>query len=201
MNTNQLEVEVNGNKIMITLTDEQIKQLQTPKHEKTEWYDEIKYEQYESGDGKYEPIRYSHRGYSVVPIFNNPIFTNDKESCYCLNANLLRFGSNPDKAYIFNSFAQAKMTIEYINLFIEMYNFCQLRNRGNEIDWTDSYQHKFGVIYNSCMDKFKCLSVDGYSTSNPFVFSLALLSRKHAEEMLSIFGDRIKEVYSKLQNY
>ena len=42
MNTNQLEVEVNGNKIMITLTDDQIKQLQTPK--KMEWYEEIEFE-------------------------------------------------------------------------------------------------------------------------------------------------------------
>ena len=76
-----------------------------------------------------------------------------------------------------------------------MYNFCQLRNGENKIDWTDSNKYKYGVIYN------KGLSVELYSSFNTFVFGLALLSREHAEEMLSIFGDRIKAVYLKLQNY
>ena len=172
MKTNELEVEINGNKVTIALTDEQIKKLQT---QQKEWYDGRVF------DEMYMPIG-TVDGIAVVDI-----------SEYKGGKDMTGAGFEPQRIFVNKN--HAICATEYINLFIEMYNFCQLRNGNNKIDWTDSSKFKFGVVYN------KGLSVELYSSFNSFVFGLAVLTEEHAEEMLSIFSDRIKEVYSKLQNY
>ena len=104
-------------------------------------------------------------------------------------------GAGFEPQRVFDNMEQAVLATDYLNLFIEMYNFCQLRNGENKIDWSDCAVQKFGLVYQGNV------LVQKYTSVNVFVFGLAVLTKEHAEEMLSIFGDRIKEVYSKLQNY
>lgn len=173
MNTNQLEVEVNGNKIMITLTDDQIKQLQTPK--KMEWYEEIEF------DKNVFMIDSKTRGGVYAHCFTDISSKPEHNKC------------------IFNNLKQSIVAADYINLFIEMYNFCQLRNGNNKIDWSNGNKCKYGISHS--MSHRDIIYVSSWFKANEFIFGLAVLTQEHAEEMLSIFGDRIKEVYSKLQNY
>jgi hypothetical protein len=171
---NQIEVEVNGNKVTLTLTDEQIKQLQTSK--KKEWYD----------DRKFDEI------YMLVSSDEGYVQYYDAE--YKLQMEVEKLLPQ----YSFDSEEQAYMAADYINLFIEMYNFCQLRNGENKIDWNnrDILKYTLELNYASltfCVSKWSIV-VNG-------IFGLAFIKKEHAEEAIEIFGDRIKAVYLKLQNY
>jgi hypothetical protein len=173
MKTNELEVEINGNKVTIALTDEQIKQLQT---QQKEWYDGRVF------DEMYMPIG-TVDGIAVVDI-----------SEYKGGKDMNGAGFEPQR--IFDNKNQAICATEYINLFIEMYNFAQLRNGKNKVDWSNGTVMKYNIMCNS-----NILGVFSYSTLNCGVFNIAFIKKEHAEEAIEIFGDRIKAVYSKLQNY
>jgi hypothetical protein len=168
---NQIEVEVNGNKVTLTLTDEQIKQLQVPK--KKEWWKERSFKEVFALMG----MRYN---FDIIDISED--------------VNINGFSSE----YLINNYDQAICASEYINLFIEMYNFCQLRNGENKIDWNnrDILKYTLELNYASltfCVSKWSIV-VNG-------IFGLAFIKKEHAEEAIEIFGDRIKAVYLKLQNY
>jgi len=169
MKTNELEVEINGNKVTIALTDEQIKQLQVPK--KKEWWKERAFKEVFALMG----MRYN---FDIIDISED--------------VNINGFSGE----YIINNYDQAICASEYIKLFIEMYNFAQLRNGKNNIDWSNGTVMKYNIMYNS-----NILGVFSYSTLNCGVFNIAFIKKEHAEEAIKIFGDRIKAVHSKLQNY
>jgi hypothetical protein len=172
MKTNELEVEINGNKVTIALTDEQIKQLQVPK--KKEWWKDAEFD-------------------SPYMLVSNDC---GNVSYYDANHKLQMEIYRLYPRFTFNGMKQAENAAEYINLFIEMYNFAQLRNGKNKVDWSNGTVMKYNIMCNS-----NILGVFSYSTLNCGVFNIAFIKKEHAEEAIEIFGDRIKAVYSKLQNY
>ena len=177
MKTNEIEVEVNGNKVTITLTDEQIKKLQV---KNKAWYEGREFKE------MYMPIG-NIDGIHAVDV-----------SEYLGGKDMKGAGFEPQR--VFDNMEQAVLATDYLNLFIEMYNFCQLRNGANKIEWGNGNSKYILRVYGIHNGSYG-IHVERFTTDCIGVFGLAVLTKEHAEEMLSIFGDRIKEVYSKLQNY
>ena len=174
---NQIEVEINGNKVTLTLTDEQINQLQ--KAAKKEWWEEIKYPKSGELNATYGFINdYCGSNLGYYPLECVIDYTNSSSRM------------------TYNNIEQAQLAAEYMNLFTEMYNFAQLRNGNSKIDWSSGAVMKWNVMFNG-----NILGVFSYSTLSCGVFNIAFVKREHAEEAIDIFGERIKSLFSKLQNY
>jgi hypothetical protein len=97
-----------------------------------------------------------------------------------------------NKIYSFETQQEADLTAKQINLFIEMKAFAKLRNDGWVADWNDDTKIKFGILEGNnivCDTEFwNCIN---------FVYGISVKSKKIAEEMLSVFRQRILEVYGK----
>ena len=79
---------------------------------------------------------------------------------------------------------------------VEMHKFSELRNEGWVADWKDKNALKWGIR----ADDYYCVAKSPVSSirfeCNDFTFGIAVKSQTIAEEMLEIFGDRIKEIYN-----
>ena len=87
---------------------------------------------------------------------------------------------------------QAQILAKKFTLMQEMTRFRDLRNGDWVADFSDINQNKWGIIFNESKNEtdYNCVF------SNMFTFGIAVKSEEIAEEMQSIFGDRIKEVYN-----
>ena len=86
---------------------------------------------------------------------------------------------------------QATITKEKMLLMQEMLAFAYIKNGNWVADWTSKNQPKWGVfIYIDTPE------VNWTINANNLVFGIAVESNEIAEEMLEIFGDRIKMFYN-----
>ena len=100
--------------------------------------------------------------------------------------------SNRKPEYAFRTSEQAELIKEKMLLMQEMHAFAHVRNEGWVADWEDGGRMKYGIIQ-------KGNKVEGYYFyhANSFVFGVAVKSKKIAEEMMEIFGERIEKFYNK----
>lgn len=97
----------------------------------------------------------------------------------------------PEQA--FRTKEQAELIKEKMLLMQEMFAFAHVRNEGWVTDWNNSNQKKYGVLKRN----LGIIEVDYFYHVNHFVFGIAVKSQEIAEEMLSIFGERIEKYYNK----
>ena len=175
---NTIDVEINGNKVTLTLTDDQISQLQ--KAAKKEWWEEIKY-------NRKSELEVTH-GY--INVYSD-------SAGYCPIESVINY-TDSRRRMTFNNIRQAQLAAEYMNLFTEMYNFAQLRNGSSKIDWSNHHIFKYTLELNGAS---LTLSVTKWNFIVNSIFGLAFLKKEHAQEAIEIFGERIIALFSKLQNY
>ena len=92
--------------------------------------------------------------------------------------------------HTFKTQQQAELMAKKCALMVEMHKFSELRNGDWVADYSDANQEKFGIRLTDIFEttkRFEC---------NDFCFGVSVKSRQIAEEMLSIFGDRINEIYN-----
>lgn len=160
-------MKVEVNGVQITLSAEQLEQIRKQTEKPKHWWDE------------WMPIG-EHTCFNLrIGVSENHIedwdFVGDDEI---------------NRPIYFHTRKQAELMAKKVQLMIEMHNFASLRNDGWVADWFND-KIKFGikVLHSGGF-------IDCYSLQNTFAFGIAVKSKKIAEEMLSIFGDRINEVYN-----
>ena len=97
---------------------------------------------------------------------------------------------NVNKRFAFKTEQQSALLAKKCALMVEMHKFAELRNGDWVADYSDANQEKFGIRLTDIFEttkRFEC---------NDFCFGVSVKSRQIAEEMLSIFGDRINEIYN-----
>lgn len=93
--------------------------------------------------------------------------------------------------HAFRTKEQAELVKEKMLLMQEVLAFAHVRNEGWEADWRGEGD-KYGItMFEDGMAVERNISV------NSFIFGISVKSKKIAEEMLRIFGERIKKYYSK----
>lgn len=129
-------------------------------------------------DGLVQPAKKSH-----YYIYHNPVYG------FCASSAIASTNRKPE--YAFRLAEQADLVIEKMLLMQEMLAFAHVRNEGWEPNWSVA-DSKYGL----CLDNntVKCLPLGAI---NGFLFGITVKSREVAEEMLSIFGERIKQYYNK----
>ena len=182
---NTIDVEINGNKVTLTLTDDQISQLQ--KAAKKEWWEEIEYE-----------MRNLYVENGGVARIGYLLSSNCENNIVVYRPSIFYFCDPTKNNIVFNNEKQAQLAAEYTNLFTEMYNFAQLRNGSSKIDWSNHHIFKYTLELNGAS---LTLSVTKWSFIVNSIFGLAFLKKEHAQEAIEIFGERIIALFSKLQNY
>lgn len=85
----------------------------------------------------------------------------------------------------------AQLIADKCTLMLEMHQFAYHNNDGWVADYRNNKQYKFGVRHLN--NKF---IVDSVLHQNILVFGIAVKSKELAEQMLSEFGDRIKQLYN-----
>ena len=95
--------------------------------------------------------------------------------------------------HAFRTREQAELIKDKVLLMQEMHAFAHVRNEGWMPDWGNVGQVKHGIV-----QKGNDVEVDWFTHANPFVFGVVVKSRKIAEEMLEIFGERIEKFYNKM---
>lgn len=95
--------------------------------------------------------------------------------------------------HAFRTEEQVELIKEKVLLMQEMHAFSHVRNEGWMPDWQDEEQIKHGIAQRGDDE----IEVDWITYVNAFVFGIAVESREIAEEMLEIFGERIKKFYNK----
>lgn len=114
----------------------------------------------------------------------------------------LSSGSKRKPEHAFKTEEQAELIKEKMLLMQEMYAFAHVKNEGWMPDWQDEdwvpdwkdENQKWGLSY----DAWGILQIYVNTGCNDFVFGIAVKSREIAEEMLEIFGERIKKFYNKM---
>ena len=95
-------------------------------------------------------------------------------------------------ALLFREESHAKIMANKIQLMQEMHAFAHVRNEGWMPDWRNVGQVKHGIVQNG-----NDAEADWFTHANSFVFGVVVKSKKIAEEMLEIFGERIEKFYNK----
>lgn len=99
--------------------------------------------------------------------------------------------------YAFATEEQAELIKEKMLLMQEMFAFAHVKNEGWKPDWCDSSnQKKYGINYVYGQYQVVCNRPDSIFVYILFVFGIVVKSKEIAEEMLSIFGERIEKYYN-----
>lgn len=154
------------NGVQITLTDEQVEQIRKHTEKPKNWWDEW---MPDTSIGHYN-VEFGINGYFAE------FYT--------------YFGNKDIKEICIFKREQAELMAKKVQIMIEMQNFASLRNDGWVANW-EIENIKWGIEHVNCL-----FIIQHQIASNYFVLGIAVKSKKIAEEMLCIFGDRIKEVYN-----
>lgn len=93
--------------------------------------------------------------------------------------------------HAFETKEQAELVKEKMLLMQEMLAFAHVRNEGWVPKWELPQIGKFGLVISSGE-----LFIESWITYNYFIFGIAVKSKEMAEEMIDIFGERIKKYYN-----
>lgn len=102
-------------------------------------------------------------------------------------------GAKRKPEHAFRTKEQAELIKEKTLLMQEMYAFAHVKNEGWMPDWQDEEQSKYGIF-----QKVDGIEVGWATYVNSFVFGVVVKYMTIAEEMLEIFGERIKKFYNKI---
>jgi len=95
--------------------------------------------------------------------------------------------------HAFMTQGEADLVKEKMLLMQEMLAFAHVRNEGWEPDWGNHNSTKYGII----LEFGKCKVHPAYIV-NSFTFGVTVKSLAIANEMLSIFGERINKYYNRI---
>lgn len=93
--------------------------------------------------------------------------------------------------HAFETKEQAELVKEKMLLMQEMLAFAHVRNEGWVPKWGQLVNEKYGLVLS--LDE---LFIESWNSYNYFIFGIAVKSKEIAEEMIDIFGERIKKYYS-----
>lgn len=127
-------------------------------------------------------------------------FINDDTKLNLIGLRVGFCGNARPSKYLIHDKKLAEYLAEKLTLIQEMEVFAWLRNGNCKPNWYDIQKRKYGLVAQHKNDE-NCLIVDFLQTTNNFLFGICVNSKEIANEMLKIFGDRIKAVlYNNINN-
>lgn len=160
-----MNIEING--VQITLTKEQLEEIDKQVNKPKDWRDKL----VDPSDGYYHYIANSP-SQNLIAEFSHGRSSRKRECA-------------------FKSYEQAELVAKKCNLMIEMHNFAYAMNDGWVPEFISNNQMNYGLFLT-----YGTLRVDESYGVNNYIFGVAVKSEGIAEQMLEEFGERIKEIYN-----